>query len=101
MSDATLASPGKRNLRTLIQRFNTSAITKELTPAQQKYRQIEFMIFATIAFVGKSALLIRMPYRSVEANTFYTGLLLLMFYCFYRFRNNMIPPIALILFLAG
>jgi uncharacterized membrane protein YjdF len=59
------------------------------------------MIFATIAFVGKSALLIRMPYRSVEANTIYTGLLLLMFYCFYRFRNNMIPPIALILFLAG
>ncbi|HZS46192.1 MAG TPA: hypothetical protein VFC63_14045 [Blastocatellia bacterium] len=101
MSDATLATPRKWNIRTITQSLKPSANTKDLSPAQQKYRQIEFMIFAAIAFIGKSALLIRMPYRSVASNTFYTCLLLLLFYCYYRFRNNLIPPIALVLFLAG
>jgi uncharacterized membrane protein YjdF len=101
MSDASLVTSRQSKLRTLTQKLTDTTTTETLTPAQQKYRQIEFMVFAVVAFIGKSALLIRMPYRSVEMNTIYTGALLLLFYCFYRFRNKMIPPSLVILFLAG
>ena len=101
MSDATLATPRRWSFRTLTQKLTTKSTDQTLSPAQQKYRQIEFMIFATVAFIGKSALLIRMPYRPVWSNALYTSLLLLLFYCYYRFRNNMIPPLVVICFLAG
>src|SRR5436853_4219190 len=101
MSDASLVSPRKSIVRSLTQKLTDTSTAETLTPAQQRYRQIEFMIFTVVAFVGKSALLIRMPYRTVEMNTLYTGLLILLFYCFYRFRNKMIPPGVVIAFLAG
>ena len=101
MSDASLVTSRQSKLRSLTQRLSETSTAENLTENQQRYRQIEFMIFAVIAFVGKSALLIRMPYRSVEMNTIYTLLLILLFYCFYRFRNKMIPPGAVVMFLAG
>jgi uncharacterized membrane protein YjdF len=101
MSDASLVSSRKSIVRSLTQKLTDTSTAETLTPAQQRYRQIEFMIFTVIAFIGKSALLIRMPYRTVEMNTIYTLGLLLLFYCFYRFRSKMIPPGAVVLFLAG
>src|SRR5256885_8363466 len=101
MSDASLVTPRRSIFQNLKEKLTDTSKTETLTPAQQQYRQIEFMIFAVIAFVGKSALLIRMPYRTVEMNTLYTSLLILLFYCFYRFRNKMIPPGVVIAFLAG
>ena len=101
MSDASLVTSRLAKFRTLRQKLTDTSTTENLTAKQEKYRQIEFMIFAVVAFVGKSALLIRMPYRSVEMNTLYTALLILLFYCFYRFRSKMIPPGAVVLFLAG
>lgn len=59
---------------------------------QPYFRQFEFYVFSVIAFAGKSMLLIRLPYREWPINTLYTGLLLLMFYLYFRFRQNLIAP---------
>ena len=57
------------------------------------FRQYEFIVFSIAAFVGKSALLIRLPYRPIEKNALYTVLLLLAFYCYFRFRSRITPPL--------
>ncbi len=72
-----------------------------LEPVRKRsFRNLEFLAFSIIAFVGKSALLIRMPYRDVEVNAFYTAVLLLMFYGYFRFRYKIAPPVIVIFFLA-
>ena len=60
------------------------------------FRQLEFYAFSIIAFAGKSFLLIRLPYRPWYINTLYTGLLLAVLYCFFRFRQGMrFPPFVI------
>ena len=66
-------------------------------PPKQKFRQAEFLAFSTAAFVAKTMLLIRLPYREVPVNTLYTLLILGGFYCFFRFRQQMAPPLLVVL----
>ena len=68
-----------------------------VTPIGKPYfRQVEFYVFSIVAFVGKSWLLIQLPYRLWYINALYTSLLLLLFYFYFRFRQNIIaPPIVL------
>jgi uncharacterized membrane protein YjdF len=74
-----------------------------VTPIGRPYfRQIEFYIFSIIGFVGKSWLLIQLPYRLWYVNALYTSLLLLLFYCYFRFRQNIIaPPFVIFCFAAA
>ena len=67
---------------------------------KSSFRHYEFLIFSIAAFVGKSALLIRLPYRPASENAFYTTMLLLAFYCYFRFRYKLSPPL-IILFCLG
>jgi uncharacterized membrane protein YjdF len=75
--------------------------TTQSAPGRAPFRRAEFLAFSVIAFVGKSYLLVRLPYRSVESNTLLTTGLLVLFYCYFRFRYSIIPPLAVILFLAA
>src|SRR5262249_25667332 len=68
---------------------------------QPLYRQIEFYAFCVVSFSAKSVLLIGLPYREWPVNTFYTVSLLLFFYCFFRFRQNLRAPILVIFCLAA
>jgi hypothetical protein len=73
-----------------------------IAPAnRQMLRQAEFYIFSIISFAGKSWLLLRLPYRLWYVNAFYTGLLLLFFYCYFRFRQNITAPPTVLFFLAA
>jgi hypothetical protein len=65
------------------------------------FREYEFMAFSVAAFIGKSALLIRLPYRELHVNTFYTVLLLLAFYCYFRFRYKVTPSFVVMFCLAA
>jgi len=65
------------------------------------YRQIEFYAFCVISFSAKSLLLIGLPYREWPVNTFYTCLLLLFFYLFFRFRQGLRAPIFVVVCLAA
>lgn len=70
------------------------------TTGKRSFRHYEFLIFSISAFVGKSALLIRLPYREADVNTLYTSMLLLLFYCYFRFRYKLTPP-PIIVFCLG
>jgi hypothetical protein len=60
---------------------------------KQRFRQAEFYLFTIIAFVGKSLLLVQLPYRPWYVNTFYTVLLLVFLYGYFRFRQGIrLPP---------
>ena len=65
------------------------------------FRQYEFIAFSIVAFVGKSALLIRLPYRPIEKNALYTVLLLTAFYCYFRFRSRITPPLLVMVCLGA
>jgi hypothetical protein len=72
------------------------------TPSSESIiRRHEFTIFSLIIFLAKSFLLIRMPYRGVELNAIYTSVILLFFYLYLRFRQDIQVPIILLFFLAG
>jgi uncharacterized membrane protein YjdF len=64
-------------------------------------RDYEFIAFSVAIFVSKSLLLVRLPYREVHVNAFYTGLILLAFYCYFRFRYGVTPPPLIVFFLAA
>ena len=64
-----------------------------------KFKQYEFMAFSVLSFIGKSYLLVRLPYRDFQINAVYTGLLLTGFYCYFRFRLNLVPPLLVVIFL--
>jgi hypothetical protein len=66
-----------------------------------RFRQLEFYAFTVLAFAGKSMLLIRLPYRPWYINAAYTSLLLLMLYCYFRFRQNIVFPPFVIFCLAA
>jgi len=68
---------------------------------QPLFKQIEFYAFCVISFSAKSLLLIGLPYREWPTNTFYTCSLLLFFYCFFRFRQNLRAPITVVFCLAS
>ena len=68
---------------------------------QPLYKQIEFYAFCVISFTAKSLLLIGLPYREWPVNTFYTSSLLLFFYCFFRFRQNLRAPVIVVLCLGA
>src|SRR5215831_211484 len=68
---------------------------------QPLYRQIEFYAFCVVSFSAKSVLLIGLPYREWPVNTFYTCSLLLFFYCFFRFRQNLRAPVIVVICLAA
>src|SRR5688572_3068396 len=70
------------------------------SPDKWNLRQVEFLTFSLFAFLGKSALLVRLPYRTIDVNVLYTGLLLLLFYCYFRFRCRLTPPPVVVFFLA-
>ena len=65
------------------------------------YRQIEFYAFCVVSFSAKSLLLIGLPYREWPVNTVYTCSLLLFFYCFFRFRQNLRAPMLVVYCLAA
>ncbi|HET8674665.1 MAG TPA: hypothetical protein VFO63_02670, partial [Blastocatellia bacterium] len=63
---------------------------------KQRFRQAEFYFFTIIAFVGKSLLLVQLPYRPWYVNTLYTVLLLVFLYGYYRLRQGIhLPPFVL------
>src|SRR5215510_2215050 len=64
-------------------------------------RTVEFYAFCVISFGAKSMLLIGLPYREWPVNTLYTSVLLLFFYCYFRFRQKLISPPLVILCLGG
>jgi hypothetical protein len=62
-------------------------------PGKQRFRQAEFYLFTVIAFVGKSLLLVQLPYRPWYVNTLYTVMLLVFLYGYFRFRQGIrLPP---------
>lgn len=65
------------------------------------WRQAEFYAFCAISIAGKSMLLIRLPYREWPVNTVYTCSLLLFFYCYFRFRQEVRAPLYVVLSLAA
>ncbi|MFY9555069.1 MAG: hypothetical protein WAV20_17405 [Blastocatellia bacterium] len=65
------------------------------------YRQLEFYLFCVVSFAAKSMLLIALPYREWPVNTVYTCVLLLFFYCYFRFRQNIIAPMFIVFSLAA
>ena len=65
------------------------------------YRQIEFYTFCVTSFAAKSMLLIALPYREWPVNTVYTCTLLLVFYCYFRFRQGLRAPVIVIFSLAA
>jgi hypothetical protein len=67
---------------------------------QSIYRQVEFYAFCVISFSAKSVLLIGLPYREWPVNTVYTISLLLLFYCFFRFRQGLRAPVFVVVCLA-
>lgn len=76
------------------------AIDPDRSTGKRPFKRAEFLLFSVVAFVGKSYLLVRMPYRSVDTNSLLTAMLLLLFYCYFRFRHGIRPPVIIILFLA-
>jgi hypothetical protein len=71
-----------------------------VAPEKQWWRHFEFYTFCVISFAGKSMLLIRLPYREWPINTAYTCALLLFFYCYFRFRQDIKAPLFVVLSLA-
>src|SRR5205085_9440613 len=55
---------------------------------KERFKQYEFYVFSVIGFALKSYLLVRLPYRPWYVNTALTLPLLLLIYCFFRFRQN-------------
>jgi uncharacterized membrane protein YjdF len=68
---------------------------------RQKFRQSEFMIFSIVIFASKSLLLVRLPYREWNVNALYTTLILIAFYCYFRFRYKLAPPLITVFFLGA
>jgi uncharacterized membrane protein YjdF len=67
-----------------------------LSPAGQAFRKTELIAFSALAFAGKSALLIRLPYREWYINAAYTIAILGFIYLYFRIRQGIIlPPIIL------
>lgn len=82
--------------------INTIIKTFVKAPSETKaidFKQHEFTFFSIFSFLAKSALLIRLPYRGVLINTIFTSLILVSFYCYLRFRQQITPPIAVMAFL--
>ena len=64
--------------------------------ANTRFRQYEFYLFSVCGFALKSYLLVRLPYRPWYENAAYTVPLLLLVYCFFRFRQNITIPVSVI-----
>lgn len=64
--------------------------------AKARFKQYEFYAFSIMGFVLKSYLLVRLPYRPWYINTALTLPLLLLIYCFFRFRQNVIIPLSVV-----
>lgn len=73
----------------------------ESTTKWASLKQYEFIGFSILLFFCKSALLVRMPYREWNENALYTSLILIAFYCYFRFRYKLTPPLVLIVFLGA
>ena len=74
---------------------------KAPAPPKASFRQAEFLAFSAAAFIGKTMLLMRLPYREVWVNTLYTSLILGSFYCYFRFRQKMAPPLIVMFCLSA
>ena len=74
-----------------------TAASKPHTSTQSRLRQYEFLAFSIIGFVVKSYLLLWLPYRKWYINTTWTVALLAYFYCFFRFRFKVTPPLFVVL----
>lgn len=72
-----------------------------LRESGENLRQAEFIAFSAILFIGKSLLLVRLPYRPVNENALYTFSILAAFYLYFRFRQGIAPPAAVIILLAA
>lgn len=68
--------------------------------AKARFRQVEFYAFSVLGFALKSYLLVRLPYRPWYVNLALTLPLLLLIYCFFRFRQNIVIPLGVIACLA-
>lgn len=82
-------------------KMNVMADAATGSKVRQKFRQSEFLIFSIIIFVSKSFLLVRLPYREWNVNALYTTLILIAFYCYFRFRYKLAPPMIMIFFLGA
>jgi len=71
------------------------------TSPRRVWKQVEFYTFCVFSFVGKSILLMRLPYREWPINTFYTCALLVAFYCYFRFRQEIRAPLIVVFALAA
>lgn len=72
-----------------------------VTAWQRAFKEREFLAFSVLTFAAKSLLLVRLPYRDVDVNALYTGLILLSFYLYFRFRYKVKPPLLIVFFLAA
>lgn len=70
-------------------------------PGRRSFRDFEFLAFSVVSFVGKSFLLVRLPYREYYINATYTAGLLALFYFYFRFRYKLTPPPIIVFCLAG
>jgi uncharacterized membrane protein YjdF len=68
---------------------------------KRAFKEREFVAFSILMFVGKSFLLVRLPYREVDVNALYTSLILLAFYLYFRFRYKVKPPVVIVFFLGA
>ncbi|HET9532079.1 MAG TPA: hypothetical protein VFQ92_17095 [Blastocatellia bacterium] len=82
-------------------RTSTMADVAISRTGRRSFRQAEFLVFSIAIFVAKSFLLVRLPYRTWDVNAFYTSLILIAFYCYFRFRYGITPPAIVVFFLGG
>jgi uncharacterized membrane protein YjdF len=68
---------------------------------KRSFKQVEFFVFSLIIFAAKSYLLVRLPYREWHVNALYTSLILIAFYCYFRFRYGITPPAFIVFCLAA
>jgi hypothetical protein len=88
MSDATLTANNGTT--------NNGAVNSK----QAFFQRYEFLVFSIIGFAAKSYLLIRLPYREWYINTMLTTLIIGWFYCYFRFRMKVAPPLFIVFCLA-
>ncbi|HWP41814.1 MAG TPA: hypothetical protein VNO14_01170, partial [Blastocatellia bacterium] len=82
-------------------RTDLAADVTATSGAKRSFRQAEFLAFSVVIFGAKSFLLMRLPYRTWDVNAFYTSLILVAFYCYFRFRYGVTPPAIIVFFLGA
>lgn len=80
----------------VIDNVASASATSVTSATKVGLKQQEFMVFSVVAFLAKSAFLIRLPYRSLPVNATCTLAILAFFFCYLHFRQKITPPLLVV-----